>query len=313
MNCFIGHISALEYWRENDRDPYARKSKARPREGVATKFSEIDTGKLERHGIKRLPLHIEVACLSDRRPSKYLIPHAWNNMAANNYLKIDDGLYVSTPEACLLQLASSFSIISLIELGCELSGTYALSTDAYGGLKRREPRTNPSRISQYLEYAHRIKALDRAKLAARHIIAGSASPMETALAMLLCLPGSLGGYGLPKPQMNYPIEIEPANYWREARIFRCDLCWPEAKVALEYDSDQFHAESEKLNRDSTRRALLEQHGVHVISVTKKQLYEEMELERLAGILAKHLDKRLSKSCKQHRKRFELRKTLLTSK
>lgn len=113
--------------------------------------------------------------------------------------------------------------------------------------------------------------------------------MESLLSMLLCLPPSLGGFGLPRPELNYPIETNEGGI----AIRRCDLCWPDQQFALEYDSDTFHSDESKLHLDSSRRSVLEKAGVHVVSVTKNQVFDRGQLFNLATIASKRLGKRLS--------------------
>lgn len=113
--------------------------------------------------------------------------------------------------------------------------------------------------------------------------------MESLLSMLLCLPPSLGGFGLPRPELNYPIETNEGSI----AIRRCDLCWPDQQFALEYDSDAFHSDVSKLHLDSSRRSTLEKAGVHVVSVTKNQVFDRGKLLGLAAIASKKLGKRLS--------------------
>lgn len=68
--------------------------------------------------------------------------------------------------------------------------------------------------------------------------------------------------------------------------------WPDAKLALEYDSDMFHTGAEKINRDSARRSSLEAQGIHVVSVTSRQVNNPAELDKLARIVSGKLGKRL---------------------
>lgn len=112
--------------------------------------------------------------------------------------------------------------------------------------------------------------------------------MESLLSMLLCLPPSLGGFGLPRPELNYPIETNEGSI----AIRRCDLCWPDQQFALEYDSDTFHSDTSKLHLDSSRRSTLEKAGIHVVSVTKNQVFDRSQLFSLATIVSKRLGKRL---------------------
>ncbi len=54
--------------------------------------------------------------------------------------------------------------------------------------------------------------------------------------MLLCLPYSLGGYGLPHPTMNAEMPL-PKNVAATGRSsLRCDLYWPAVRLDVEYDS-----------------------------------------------------------------------------
>ena len=59
--------------------------------------------------------------------------------------------------------------------------------------------------------------------------------METMDEMLLCLPYKYGGYGLKKPLMNTPINLQGrASIITGKSKCIADLCWPEAKLILEH-------------------------------------------------------------------------------
>lgn len=163
-----------------------------------------------------------------------------------------------------LQLGKELSLIQLITIGYELCGSYGLSAQSSSGFLRREPRSNPQLIERYLEKCEGIHGVKAAKRASSYLVKGSASPMESLLSMLLCLPPSLGGFGLPRPELNYPIETNEGS----VAMRRCDLCWPDQQFALEYDSDTFHSDESKLHLDSSRRSAPEKAGVHVVSITK---------------------------------------------
>lgn len=180
-------------------------------------------------------------------------------------------------------------MIQLITIGYELCGSYGLSAQSDSGFLRREPRSNPQLIERYLEKCDGIHGVKAAKRASSYIAKGSASPMESLLSMLLCLPPSLGGFGLPRPELNFPIETNEGGIVMR----RCDLYWPNQRFALEYDSDTFHSDASKLHLDSSRRSTLEKAGVHVVSVTKNQVFDRGKLFNLATIVSKRLGKRLS--------------------
>ena len=290
MAIFIGHKTALAYWRTHDRNWAQPISQAAPQENNSPYYSQMDTGILWKFGIDEKPVSILVSCKANMRKSQNLSPRIWSGKhPSRSFYKIAQGLYVSTPEATFLQLGKESSLIQLITIGYELCGSYGLSAQSDSGFLRREPRSNPQLIERYLEKCDGIHGVKAAKRASSYIAKGSASPMESLLSMLLCLPPSLGGFGLPRPELNFPIETNAGGIMMR----RCDLYWPDQRFALEYDSDTFHSDASKLHLDSSRRSTLEKAGVHVVSVTKNQVFDRGQLFNLATIVSKRLGKRLS--------------------
>lgn len=290
MAIFIGHKTALAYWRTHDRNWAQPISQAAPQENNSPYYSQIDTGILWKFSIDEKPVSILVSCKANMRKSQNLSPRIWSGKhPSRSFYKIAQDLYVSTPEATFLQLGKESSLMQLITIGYELCGSYGLSAQSDSGFLRREPRSNPQLIERYLEKCDGIHGVKAAKRASSYIAKGSASPMESLLSMLLCLPPSLGGFGLPRPELNFPIETNEGGIVMR----RCDLYWPDQRFALEYDSDTFHSDASKLHLDSSRRSTLEKAGVHVVSVTKNQVFDRGQLFNLATIVSKRLGKRLS--------------------
>jgi very-short-patch-repair endonuclease len=56
--------------------------------------------------------------------------------------------------------------------------------------------------------------------------------------------------------------------------FRLDLAYPRARVAIEYDGEEFHSSPEDKQADRDRRAWLERHGWVVIVVDKDSFTDE---------------------------------------
>lgn len=290
MAIFIGHKTALAYWRTHDRNWAQPISQAAPQENNSPYYSQIDTGILWKFSTDEKPVSILVSCKANMRKSQNLSPRIWSGKhPSRSFYKIAQDLYISTPEATFLQLGKESSLIQLITIGYELCGSYGLSAQSDSGFLRREPRSNPQLIERYLEKCDGIHGVKAAKRASSYIAKGSASPMESLLSMLLCLPPSLGGFGLPRPELNFPIETNEGGIVMR----RCDLYWPDQRFALEYDSDTFHSDASKLHLDSSRRSTLEKAGVHVVSVTKNQVFDRGQLFNLATIVSKRLGKRLS--------------------
>lgn len=282
MKFLIGHSSSLEYWKLHDRTSDQDMSRAKhhfvkPSLASTSIFENAEVAQLER------PVHFVVSHLETKPETLTYVCHgSKRSFTEKSALRIGKNLYVSTPEECFLQLASSFSLTQLIQAGFELCGSYAVHGDR---LLVREPRMTVLSLNAYLARIGTYYGIRKARTAAQHLLNDSASPMETALSMLLCLPTSMGGYGLPKPHLNYPIT-------QERKLYRCDLCWPDKNLALEYDSDLYHSSFEKLHADSTRRIQIEASRMHVISVSKRQLFDAGTFDRLAHAIAPYLGKRL---------------------
>lgn len=140
-----------------------------------------------------------------------------------SFMRIEDGLYVSTPEMAFCEMASVFPLEQLIALGFELCGTYRRASTFGSARYDAAPLTSPSALAAFIEKSPQFKGIKKARRALPCVLAGSASPRESELAMLLCLPYSLGGYGLPFPMMNAEMPL-PKNVSATGRSsLRCDL------------------------------------------------------------------------------------------
>lgn len=209
-----------------------------------------------------------------------------------SFMRIEDGLYVSTPEMAFCEMASVLSLERLIALGFELCGTYRRASTF--GLARYDatPLTSPGALASFIEKSPQFKGVKKARRALSCILAGSASPRESELAMLLCLPYSLGGYGLPHPTMNAEMPL-PKNVAATGRSsLRCDLYWPAARLDVEYDSAEFHSAERLLANDSMRRIALESMDVTSVNLTAEHLRRASLFDEAAQGIARILGKRV---------------------
>lgn len=72
--------------------------------------------------------------------------------------------------------------------------------------------------------------------------------------------------GLPPPKVQWRILIRGIERWR------LDLAYPDYRIAIEYDGEEFHLLTEdQAKRDAARRRWLRDHGWTVIVVTKASL------------------------------------------
>lgn len=116
--------------------------------------------------------------------------------------------------------------------------------------------------------------------------------MESRLVLYFTLPHHRGGYGLPVPQLNVTFDIDGRVRHLDGRRYRGDLCWPEARVAVEYDSDAAHTGPQRIAEDTRRRNALVERGITVVGVTHRQARSIGELDRVARIVAKLLGYRI---------------------
>lgn len=83
--------------------------------------------------------------------------------------------------------------------------------------------------------------------------------------------------GLPTPTPQHWIVVDGVP------TYRLDLAYPHARVAIEYDGEEFHSGAEARRRDAVRREWLRQHGWTVIVLTKESFTEEAIMEWIGEI------------------------------
>lgn len=237
-----------------------------------------------------------------------------------SFLRLGDDVYVPTPELTFLLMAHYLDVHELIALGMELCGHYRLvgaSSDSILTSNRtlysQSPLTTPRRIAALLDRMEGFRGLALARRARSYLVAGSASPMETALYMLLCLPRNLGGYGLPRPVLNARRRVTTlAGSFTLSKTLVPDLFWSAAMLDVEYDSEEFHASPECLLKGARRTLALRSMNVEVVSVTKDVVYDENSFDGLVRLIAKSLDVRLRRLTQAgESKRAILRQTVLS--
>lgn len=269
----------------------------------------------EKEALSRLdlPLHVLTTGKSARRNSKTLTSHLWNGpLHKGTILDSGKGFYVVSPEFCFALMAKTLSIPKLIELGFELCGIYDIFR---GAIYKAKPLTTVSRLKAFVSKMQNFHGKRKALRALSFVLENSASPMETTLTMLLCLPYRLGGYGLPKPSLNHRIDLPYRKHYDfSAEFYVCDLYWPKTRLAVEYDSNQFHTGEERIVYDSCRRLDLMYIKITVLTVTWDQVKDVRMLDDFANRLSKRLGKRLRlPEAGFPQARQALRKELLGSK
>lgn len=318
MKTVLAYSSALEFWRSSLSDAGLPRARCRacslpehmpsiPRTGVDALFD---------NGILSKPIH--VLTLDGRRNratdlavhQMYVLPA--QSLRATPFQSGGEAVFVTSPELTFVHMASLLSFPRLVHLGYELCGTYAPDETRPYGVRSRPPLTTPEKLEAYLDKTERVRGAKRARVAIRHVLNGSASPRESILAELLTLPYTSGGSGVAPPRMNASVPLGRRNSWStDKSFFRCDLLWPEKKVAVEYDSTLCHTGAERIAEDAARRNALESLGLTVVTATWRQVENYREYNRFARILAEHLATRMRPRCCDYPSRqLSLRSELL---
>ena len=239
------------------------------------------------------PLELFVRNRSARSTSKLVVNRLCStDLPTGSFVKVSERVYVSSPEFCFLQMARHLSHGMLVNLGLEICGAYVLAPESSEGFLPSEPIATPTTLREYLERAGGVHGVKSARRAVGCVLSGSASPMESALVELLCLPGSFGGYDLPWPEMNPRVSVWVGEGLRRRQhTYRCDLYWARRRVAVEYDSDLAHTGPERIARDARRRNNLASSGVSVVTVSRQQAYSMEAFDEVAHQIARHLGAR----------------------
>lgn len=271
--------TAVNYWRDHDLD------ETYPWQPSGTGClhcteSEIPWESLDREFDPEEVIYALVNEQSLRRCTSRVKSVLWSGTLPEESARMtSDGYAVSSPEMCFVQCADEDGFHEAVLYGLEICGTYSCKIGRHGKRYGRRPLTDVGKLSRYVARCQGIKGVKVAKRALMHIIGWSASPMETTVIMLLCLPRAHGGYGLPFPSMNRRLDPTQANRLLTKRdCFYCDLSWPEFHLDVEYDGKDSH-DWTKRARDARRNNIIQSQGTTVFVLTWETVFRVEEFER----------------------------------
>lgn len=320
MDIYLGYESALEIWRQWSEQ--ASSKRVEPSRNASEILHLPSRGALKNCTANAAQTRelAESAPFETSRPRHVIIPSSLKTRSNGDVMlhrsslefpdkafrKISDHVFLAVPEVVFIQLAETLPLPQLIALGFELCGNY--SGDA--GRKRLSLSTR-RRLTSYARKVSAMRGVKKARRAAGYVLDGSASPMETSVAVELSLPTSLGGKGLPSPVLNKRIDLSPsASVIAGRRSLSYDLYWPESKIAIEYDSRRWHDNDSSRIQDSRKRAASAEMGISVMSITEKQYRNIAEFDEIAQTLAHLLGRRIRiRTDDYSKKRFLLRAQL----
>ncbi|WP_139653752.1 hypothetical protein [Raoultibacter phocaeensis] len=282
-----------------------------------SEFRSIDFASL---GISEKPVHLVIADNASRVRFDHVVCHCVGaSIPRGSFVKLTDTAYVSSVDFLFLQKASEYTVSRLVLLGMELCGTYALDETDPRGFRDREPLTSVSKLQRFVEKAGVMYGTKKARRALRFLVDGSASPMESIQAVLFFLPCSLGGHGVARGELNGRIEASVGGRpFPNNTFYRCDILWRAHRLVVEYESDMCHTDPDRISADSKRRTSLIAAGYTVVTITKKQLFDAREFEKIANLLIRHTGKHVRKQpynilTRRHALRKELFATIPKAK
>ena len=272
------------------------------------------------------PVRAFVPDRSKGTSTKGLVTHVLSQPVPSGALMdIGHGVCICTPQFAFMQMAAQVDLVAAIGIGMELCGTYSRWRFEPAGMgdpycfERPEtqsctfdlpPVMRAKRAQAFAERLEGRRGTVGSRAALKWVLDNSASLMETAVYLLLCLPKRVGGYGLPKPVLNPKLIVRNPDGTKERYP---DLFWPRANIDVEYNSDAAHSGEWSRYRDSKREIELTVASVKVLPLTRPQLTNVDEfdafaqgLRRMLGIRARATDQSWI-----HR-RAELRRKLLSS-
>ena len=233
-------------------------------------------------------------------------------LPAHSLHHLGDNVYCTTPVFALVTIAARTSDrIFLLELAWEICGTYRTQKTTPDTAYQAPAFTSVDEIRSFVERNPSVRGSRKIARLLRYVADGSASPRETKCALLFGLPRKSGGYGLGMPRMNHEVIASPEARAISGRSsFRCDLCWPAAKLDVEYQSREMHGNELSRLRDSRRANALASMGWTVVAITNDELESMSATDVIASILRKRLGKRKDERLPHaHERKLALRRAL----
>lgn len=188
-------------------------------------------------------------------------------------------------------MSNKLSMSDLLLFGFEMCGTYTLANDKSDLLTDINAISSSTKIAQYLNRLYKqnnkFSKIPKAIKASEFILDNSFSPLESRLAILLCLKRSLGGFGLEGFVLNQEIALSnEASKICFQKTVTPDLCNMKTKIAIEYDSSMFHDNVAQNQKDKLRMDAMIHDGWRVFTFVKAHTHNYEAFNQLANDILK---------------------------
>ncbi|MCJ1713113.1 hypothetical protein [Curtobacterium sp. VKM Ac-2922] len=165
-------------------------------------------------------------------------------------MTVSRGVPISTPTDTFVALGTMLTIDELVIAGDALVGWLGWVTldELRAAVRRRRG----------------MRGVRRLRAALLEIRPGSQSPGETRARLVLTR------HGLPEPALNHDVVVD--GVW----IARVDLAFPEARVAIEYESDLHRTDPATFKKDLTRGEHLKDVDWWLVRITADDVGQHVE-------------------------------------
>lgn len=202
----------------------------------------------------------------------------------NAFRKISNNIFIISPEFLFCQMASTFSVSELLIFGMEICGTYV--TNKKQLFTNNTPLTSAIKIlafcKNFRKHQNNFKGIKKAVEVASMLKDNSASPKESVLYSALASPRKWGGFNIKNLNINKEINISSkAKAICNQNYIRSDLSIAKSKIAIEYDSDQFHSVIAQNRKDKKRINALLHDKWKIFTFLADQLYDINRFKTLA--------------------------------
>ena len=244
-----------------------------------------------------LPIQIMVNKDADRKSGNYFhICMRPKTLPDKSFIRLDNNIYISSPELCFIQMANVLPLPKLVETANDFCAMYSLKPNATLQQIARDPIISTQSIMSFLEKTKGLAGIKKARQAISYAVDASFSPKESELAALASIRLSLGGYGMPKPGLNRDILLsEDAAKILGRKTCCCDLVWEKQGVIVEYDSNLTHLSTNQHAYDKRKTNALNMSGYKVFYVTAENMNSFKNIEATFSNLRKMLGLRPMKS------------------
>lgn len=203
--------------------------------------------------------------------------HVWKHpLSKDSMIHLKDNIYCVCPELLLLQLTNILSFTNLYLLTLELCGYYSINPETSIFESVGVPISSICKIQKYIEFLKTqkspIKGINKLSQILSFCTDNSASPMESRLYIKLCGPRNKGLYGCKNLEMNKGYKLsKKASIIAGQSIIYPDISSKSHKIAIEYDSAQFHENTQQGQKDKRRRDALTHDGWKVYTIVPSQI------------------------------------------